>query len=43
MLRNEECTDKMSQFREEIIDLISKFDNVRRLRAIRAYLRALLG
>lgn len=43
MLRNEECTDKMSQFREEIIDLLSKCDDVRRLRAIRAYLRALLG
>lgn len=43
MLRNEECTDKMNQFREEIIDLVSKFEDVRRLRAIRAYLIALLG
>lgn len=43
MTRNEECTDKMNQFREEIIDLVSKFEDVRRLRAIRAYLIALLG
>ena len=43
MTRNEECTDKTIQFREEIIDLVSKFDDVRRLRAIRAYLVALLG
>ncbi len=43
MIRNEECTDKMNEFREELIDLLSKFDDVRRLRAIRAYLIALLG
>lgn len=43
MTRNEECMDKTSQFREEIIDLVSKFDDVRLLRAIRAYLISLLG